>query len=303
MAVNLLTNIYSKLKPRQFKPFVVIRLLLPILALQLSGCSVPSLQQRIQLADDIARQSQLQATVISTRQFNFKVYQRPTEQAHELLVVYIEGDGRAWTPRQRISSNPTPVNPVALKLATRDSAPALAYIARPCQYLPLAGEPHCTFNTWTDARYSEDIVDAFINVISQLKTQYSSQRVGLIGYSGGGTIAALVAARRQDVSWLVTIAGNLNPDLWTEMHRVSPLTKSLNPIHNAQQLQRLQQLHLVGADDEVMPVTVANSYQASMHKGHRSKIVTVPDQDHGCCWHNIWPQVMCSNLELKSAGC
>ena len=301
--MNLLTNIYSKLKPRQFEPFVVIRLLLPILVLQLGGCFVPSLQQRIQLADDIARQSRLQATVISTQQFKFKVYQRATEQTHTLLILYIEGDGRAWTPRQRISSNPTPVNPVALKLAARDSAPALAYIARPCQYVSLASESRCSFSTWTDARYSNDVVNAFMDVISQLKAQYGSQHIGLVGYSGGGTIAALVAARRQDVSWLVTVAGNLNPDLWTKIHRVGPLTKSLNPIDDRQRLQKLQQLHFVGADDEVMPVAVANSYQAKLGNDHRSKVVVVKNQDHGCCWQNIWPQLMCSNIGVNTASC
>ena len=32
------------------------------------------------------------------------------------------------------SDNPTPVNPMLLKLATMDKRPNIVYIARPCQY-------------------------------------------------------------------------------------------------------------------------------------------------------------------------
>ena len=37
-----------------------------------------------------------------------------------LLTLYLEGDGRAWASRYRLSSDPTPVNPLALRLAAVD---------------------------------------------------------------------------------------------------------------------------------------------------------------------------------------
>jgi len=269
----------------------------------LSGCAAPSLEQRIESADVIARSAQLQGRVISSRQFNFKVYQRRASSPQAELVVYIEGDGQAWASRRRVSENPTPVNPVALRLAARDPSPALVYIARPCQYLPLATEPNCNTRAWTEARYSSDVVQAFMEVVSRLKAESGSQRLGLVGFSGGGTIAALLAAKRRDVAWLVTVAGNLNPDLWAGIHGVSPLSASLNPVDEARVLENIPQLHLLGKADEVMPAAVAQSYLKAMRRRDMTRIVTIPDQDHGCCWQQIWPRALCENFSRAVSSC
>lgn len=47
-----------------------------------------------------------------------------------MLRVYIEGDRHAWLSRTRLCADPTPHNPVALKLALADPAPGpLLYLA------------------------------------------------------------------------------------------------------------------------------------------------------------------------------
>ncbi len=297
------TNIYSLLTPRQSVRKQPHHSLLLILALLVSGCATPSLEDRIEIADAIARPIQFQGQTISTRKFNFKVYQRRSSSPQETLVVYIEGDGRSWDSRRRISQNPTPVNPVALRLAARDPSLALVYIARPCQYLPLSTDPRCTPHAWTDARYSRDVVQGFMEILTRLKDESGSRRLGLIGFSGGGTIAALLAAERRDVAWLVTVAGNLNPDLWTRHHGISPLTASLNPVDEAQALEHIPQLHLLGADDAIMPAKVANSYQEAMRRLDRTRIVTIADQAHGCCWDRNWPQPLCANITMAIPSC
>ncbi len=62
--------------------------------------------------------------------------------------------------------------------------------------------------------------------IDKLKQKYNSEKLQLIGYSGGGAVVTLVASQRSDVISLVTIAGNLDHQTWTKHHKVSPLTGS-----------------------------------------------------------------------------
>ena len=50
--------------------------------------------------------------------------------------------------------------------------------------------------------------------------------VVLIGYSGGGTLAWLMASRIPETTRVVTIAANLDIDEWTRIHGDSPLSGS-----------------------------------------------------------------------------
>ena len=56
----------------------------------------------------------------------------PVDEVH----VYIEGDGYAWATTTDPSDDPTPINPLALRLAAVDDAPNVLYLARPCQFRP-----------------------------------------------------------------------------------------------------------------------------------------------------------------------
>ncbi len=56
------------------------------------------------------------------------------------MVVYIEGDGRAYVNRRTPSNDPTPGNPMALRLALADPSLRVLYLGRPCQYTR-GGEP------------------------------------------------------------------------------------------------------------------------------------------------------------------
>lgn len=65
--------------------------------------------------------------------FSLTTYYRFIE-GFETIRIYIEGDGRAWESKTKLSMNPTPSNPVALKLAIVDPLKSVAYIARPGQF-------------------------------------------------------------------------------------------------------------------------------------------------------------------------
>ena len=137
--------------------------------------------------------------------------------------VRIEGDGLAWLSRSQVSADPTPMQPVALELAMRQPGGAAAYLARPCQYVQGPDARNCATAWWTDRRFAPEVVTASSLAIDQLKLRFSAQRLVLVGYSGGGAIAALVAAQRHDVALLVTVAGNLDTQAWTALNRITPL--------------------------------------------------------------------------------
>jgi len=102
-------------------------------------------------------------------------------------------------------------------------------------------------------------------------------------------VAALVAARRQDVVQLITVAGNLDHRTWTRKLRLTPLDGSLNPADFAEALSDTPQLHFVGDQDKVVGEFVARAYADQFRNGRRPRIVTIPGYDHQCCWAENWP--------------
>lgn len=80
--------------------------------------------------------------------------------------------------------------------------------------------------------------------------------IELIGYSGGGVLAALIAARRTDVRRIVTVAANLDLAVWTRTLGVDAMRNSLDPAREADRIEAIPQYHLAGASDEAVPPSV-----------------------------------------------
>jgi len=214
------------------------------------------------------------------------------------LVVYIEGDGLAWISRDQPSLDPTPINPIALRLALAhpvQPGEAVAWLGRPCQYLR---STDCRIATWTSHRFSADVVASTQMAIDQLKEKSGADTLTLVGHSGGGVLAALVASRRNDVGRLVTIASPLDHARWTQALSLTPLTGSLNPVHDAERLRRIDQVHLVGGKDSVVPSSVVHGFvhalkappTASAHQAPKLiEVIELDGFDHLCCWASEWP--------------
>ena len=260
-----------------------------LLVFMLLSCSTVTNQQiitRIEQADKIAQAANWQYKVWQGADLSIASYVPETQPEGSLLRVYIEGDGRSWASKSIPSSNPTPTNAVALKLAVLDKSTAV-YLARPCQFVLAFDLRGCKMSLWTSHRFSEQVVDASNQVISQMKAAYLANEVELIGYSGGGAVAAIIAARRTDVVRLVTIAGNLDPVLWAQHHHITPLFGSLSPMDSWRKLLAIQQVHYVGAEDKVVPELVARSYQSAFPKSAQPEVIVLPDTSHTCCWQNL----------------
>lgn len=213
----------------------------------------------------------------------------------ELLTVFVEGDGNAWSSRSRPSADPTPKNPLALKLAlSSDGNARIAYMARPCQFEARAW-PGCTPALWTGARYGDESLAVMSSALDAIKEE--GEQVLIVGYSGGGVMAALLAATRDDVVGFITVAANLDTEAWTEHHQVSPLVGSLVPLAYGERLAKIPQVHLVGGRDEIVPLGITDSYLREVAISAKMHRITQPEFDHHCCWVRDWPAIHARALD------
>lgn len=252
-----------------------------------------SLYARQRHAAEIASTGGLDAVRFETVGFPLAGYWRAAAPGSEVtLHVYVEGDGLAWWTRRRPSSDPTPEDPIGLALAARDPGPAaVLYLARPCQYRG-ASAPPCDVSVWTDARFSERVVASIDDAIDQHLRQRGGERVVLFGFSGGGVVAALVAARRNDVELLVTVGSPLDHTFWTQQAGVSPLRGSLRPVDFTRTLRAIRQVHFVGTRDTSVPRSAVDAYVSTLDSPEDLRVESVDGFDHHCCWETIWPELM-----------
>ena len=217
-------------------------------------------------------------------------YQRVTNP-QEPITVYMEGDGYAWASTDQLSADPTPLQPIGLELAARDPAPNVVYVARPCQYTGPNAE-NCTSDYWTDKRFAPEVIDIYDALLTQLKIQTPAQPFYLIGFSGGGAIALLVAERRNDIASIRTVAGNLDTAFWASFQGVSPLTGSLNPADKADNLSAIPQLHFVGTNDPIMPPVIAQHYSQRQTNRRCIHIEEIANATHQSGWVTQWPVLL-----------
>ena len=272
-------------------PRGLCRWLLP-LALILTSClSLPPPAERQQSAAQLAAAFGWQKFTLSVGKFSLAGFAPITQQTSDSLTIYIEGDGLAWLGSSDVSPDPTPIHPTSLLMALHQVHGNAVYLARPCQYAVTIDSQNCASTWWTDRRFAPEVIEASDNAIEQLKQRFHASHLILVGYSGGGAVATIVAARRQDVSMLVTVAGNLDHDMWTKMHHVSPLTGSLNPIDFWRHLVNVPQIHFAGSKDEVVPLAVTKSYLDAFPQAQRPTLQVIEGFDHACCWAEKWAEI------------
>ncbi len=262
-------------------------------AILLSNCApIPLLQSRVERADSVASTAGWITESFATGQFTLRGYRPRTIAKSDTLTVYIEGDGVAWITPTIQSSDPTPDDTLTLQLAIQDPTPNRLYLARPCQFLPARELAACSPDYWASHRYAPEIVAALNIAIEQEKRRTRARDIALFGYSGGGGLAVLIAAKRNDVTRIVTIAGNLDHVAWTRAHQDSPLTGSLNPAKSADTVSRIRQVHFVGRDDTIIPPAIAASFLGHVANRSNISVVEVSGADHTCCWVEKWPALL-----------
>jgi hypothetical protein len=240
-------------------------------------------------ANAIAQSADLYHEQITAGPFLLTTYVRISDISLP-LTVYIEGDGLAWLTRNQPSDDPTPHRPIGLSLAATDRGANVVYLARPCQYTSLSDSPHCAVTYWTGKRFAEEVVSAMNDAVTHYMARMPGQHVNLVGYSGGGAIAVLLAARRQDVASLRTVAGNLDHDAVNRFHHVSLMPDSLNPADVAASVANIPQIHFSGADDTIVPPTIAHGFVIKVGTCAQDKVIK--GLSHEGAWDALWPQLL-----------
>jgi hypothetical protein len=242
----------------------------------LAGCSAPSHRY-----DDAARALAFTQEIVTGIDFRHAVFRNARSGDTGRIHVYLEGDGTPYVRGRYEAVDPTPRDPLALRLMAMDSGPALL-VGRPC-YHGFHLDAPCRAALWTGERYSDSVVASMAAVISRINRD--GRQVVLIGYSGGGTMAMLLAERVAGVEAVVTIAANLDVDAWTGLHGYDPLKGSMNPAKRPPLPRSIRQLHIAGAGDTVVPPTLVRDVAARQPD---AEFRVLADQDHGCCWTQVW---------------
>ena len=257
-----------------------------ILSLFFIACSsnIPTPNERKQAALDLSSSNKnIVQKNIQTSQFNLFSLQNMQNNC-ESIKIFVEGDGLSWTSRKTISSNPTPINPIGLKLMLSDNSLCKIYLARPCQYI---NSNMCEDKYWTSHRFNEKVIQSYDEVLNNLKKDFPNSKFDLIGYSGGGAIVTLIATKRDDINSITTIVGNLDIDEWTKIQKITPLDGSLNPANFSKKLENIKQHHLIGSNDTVVPKEVFFSY-LNKFEDKSNIFYSFHEATHSCCWEDVY---------------
>jgi hypothetical protein len=202
------------------------------------------------------------------------------------LYVFIEGDGLPWRRQgTEVSPDPTPRDALGLALAIRTPGSRL-YLGRPC-YFTAINDPACNPRVWTSERFSAAVVASMAAVVNRYCVESCRGGVVLIGYSGGGVLAVLMAPLVPSTLAVVTIAADLDIDAWARRHGYSPLEGSLNPATLPPLPPRIREWHLVGDRDTVVPPELSRRYLDRVKPDYVWHFAF----DHVCCWAQQWPEL------------
>ncbi|MEM7207595.1 MAG: alpha/beta hydrolase [Pseudomonadota bacterium] len=257
------------------------RVALFFFALILQACAAPH-----RVFDANASQAGWERRDLVGTEFTHAVYDNGAVRNNGRLHVYLNGDGQPWVLRYFTTRDPTIDSTLALDLMQRDPH-AGVLLGRPCYHGLLA--PPCDVWLWTSGRFSETIVASMTAALTQIISARAATSVVLIGHSGGGTLAMLIAARVPEVTHVVTIAGLLDTDAWTRHHDYSPLSNSLNPATQPPLPASIKQLHLLGARDKN---TTPAAMLPSLNRQPNITKKILHDFAHVCCWKNRWPDLL-----------
>ncbi len=270
-------------------PKITGRLLLCYTILLLTGCITPETKLELQATAYGFTRHQ-----IISNGFLLTVFKNNPICNNNQQHVYIGGDGTPWLHHRMVAFNPTPKHLLTLDLMRFDNASSL-YLGRPC-YHGQHNAKACTPLYWTHWRYSSTVVNSMVSALLHLLASTPNCKITLIGYSGGGTLAMLMASKLPAIHRVITISGNLNVAAWTRYHHYSQLDGSLDPATEAVLPAKIIQIHLLGDNDSNIPAEIV---LPSLMRQPEPFILQFPNIDHDCCWTNIWPEIL-KQLESKS---
>lgn len=245
----------------------------------LSGCESP-----YQAFDAVAADYDFQRIQVEGEGFDHVAFRKSGVSGP--LHVYLASDGRPWLRHQLPAGDPTSRESLVLDLMALDPAESVL-LGRPC-YHGLQDTPPCEASLWTARRYAPEVVESLVAALRNVEGDARRPLV-LIGHSGGGVLAMLLAGRLPAARAVVTIAAPLDHSAWTSHHRYLPLEGSLNPVLAAPLPETLQQLHFAGGRDSVVPHALVSRALAQLDA---PPALVIAAFDHHDGWVLLWPSVL-----------
>lgn len=251
-------------------------------------------------ADAIAAAAQFDRATVQGTQFAHLIYSAAAGDSSAPLWVYIEGDGVPWIDQTIPSRDPTPRALVALAMMTRGPGPAV-YLGRPC-YFGTAERSPCEPVWWTHRRFGPEVVSSMVSALDRIVDQksWNHRPINLVGFSGGGTLATLMAARTKNVCALITVASPLDIDEWAASHDYSPLAGSGNPAVLPALRGGIRQLHLRGGRDKLVSQDNGIEFR---RRNPAARFRVVANVDHGYAWVDVWDELLRRKTEPAIADC
>lgn len=255
-----------------------------------AGCATP-----VQRIENFAQSHQMTRVEIASGPSNLVVFYNDAARTLRSSVsgklatlhVYLEGDGTPWIDGTHVAADPTPQDALALRLMARDEQPSV-YITRPCAH-GNSTKAGCSPVLWTHARYGVAVLDRIAHAIRRVAADANKPNIVLIGYSGGGVLAMLLASRVEQVAGVLTVAANLDTEAWARAHGYSALSGSLNPARQPPLPESIAQYHAAGGRDENVPPQQIAAAVAAQPKAAFEVFETF---DHACCWEDEWPEIL-----------
>jgi alpha/beta superfamily hydrolase len=286
-----------------------ITLLLTVLLI-LTGCagSLTRLEpaSRKAQAEELAQSAGFSRVVWSSTPHPLWSYTRLTSAASsEVIYVYIEGDGVLQINQygqSYLSNDPTPSPQLPLMLAAWHAqfAPqdSVVYMARPCQFTHYTREDKCIQMDWLKGRYGPKVVESFSTALDGLRAKVQRDvKFHLVGYSGGGTIAMLLANTREDIAQVTTLAANLDHETFFRLHQETYPPEPFDLIARPEKVAGTPQLHVVGGSDPIVPESIVQAYKSKLSaKGvlRGVEVERIEGQNHHNVpgWQKVWQQVL-----------
>ena len=251
-----------------------------VLTVSLAGCSLMGLEPPATTAPVAAPLAGFMARQINAGPFTLTAHEK-IRAPGQVAAIYIGGDG--------------PDAGIAPALAAKDKSANVIFLTRPCQN----GTP-CAAEFRGEKRFGPEVIGAVSDALDALKKQHSFYGFNLVGFAAGATVAALVAAERQDVLSLRTVAGNLDTATYGRLHHLPSLEGSLNPKDVSAKLLPLGQKHFVGGKDKIVSPEIGNSYIEASGRPDCLGLTVIDTAGHTEGWVEIWPELLEQPLQ---GGC
>lgn len=252
-------------------------------ALFLCGCSGDSI--RINKAFDLAENNHYIPLIIKTSTFPIQIFYKNKNSGH--AIVYFEGDGLVINKYGEVARNPTPTDPMALKLACVDARPfTKIVINRPYHYVK---NENAAPKYWTIDRYSPEVIQAILETIDICQKKFYFETVEFVAYSGGACVALLLSSKIKNLKRIISFAGNLDHHSWTRYHQTQPLSGSLDPLVHSEILRKIPQIHFLGTDDTNTTISLGLEYKERLNT-EKVEIIQIKNFEHDSDWPCIWKE-------------